>query len=306
MACLPLIAALTSVLSANPYLDQGRKLYDAVQYEEAEAKLRLAKEVPTSSREERREAFDLLARSVSAQGRADEAERLYAELLTVDPNTPSPANASPKIRALFTRAKERVYPKDFVKLTALPAVPGRVEVELADPWRRVNRLELFQARGEAPFEALALPLVEWRSSADLPEPPAGSSVRWYVEARANSGELVAQLGSADKPHAYAASLDPSTPSSPGAQSTTLATPSESPPRWVAWTVGGVSLAAVVAGVVLFVSADQDYRAAQAAPFASDARTLERRYKEKSIGGAATLGAGVVGGATSGILLWRWQ
>src|SRR5436309_1922884 len=95
-------AALAGLLvGANPYLEEGRKLYGAMQYEQAAARLKLAAEVPTSSLDERRAAFDLLARTLAALGRTDEADGAYAALLAKDPEAPGPDEASPKIRSLF-------------------------------------------------------------------------------------------------------------------------------------------------------------------------------------------------------------
>src|SRR5437016_3069698 len=116
MLLLPL-AALTALASGvNPYLAEARDFYAQLLYAKAEARLKLAREVPNSTPEERREVYDLLARSQVALGRTADAEASYSELLAVDPDAPPP-EASPKIRDLFRRAKERTYPPRFVRLS---------------------------------------------------------------------------------------------------------------------------------------------------------------------------------------------
>src|SRR4051812_14756911 len=79
MFSLSQLALVSLVAGTNPYLDSGRELYRSVRFKDAEAQLQLARRVPTSTRDERREALDLLARAIAAQGRLEDAEAVYAE-----------------------------------------------------------------------------------------------------------------------------------------------------------------------------------------------------------------------------------
>lgn len=82
---LPLaVQVVAVVVGANPHLDEGRKLFRGLYYQEAEVPLRRACRVPTSTPQETLEAFDLLARTLAAQGRLDEAEG-WVDVELVDP-----------------------------------------------------------------------------------------------------------------------------------------------------------------------------------------------------------------------------
>src|SRR5678816_2479598 len=104
------------MLAVNPHLEEGRRLYEQLKYPDAQARLEIAAQSPTNTPEEQAQIADLLARSLIAQGRSADAERVWAELLAKQPHASDPAGASPKIRDVFTRAKKSVYPPGFVKL----------------------------------------------------------------------------------------------------------------------------------------------------------------------------------------------
>src|SRR4051794_33540451 len=114
-------ALLTLLLTVNPYLEEGRRLYEGLHYQDAEPRLELAAKSPLSTPEERLEIYDLLARCRIAQGKLEAAEHAYAGLLQEQPNAHTPINASPRVRAAFDRAKKALYAPDFVALTQLPA-----------------------------------------------------------------------------------------------------------------------------------------------------------------------------------------
>src|SRR5579871_904966 len=108
---------LVWLVQANPFLEEGKQFYRDMLYPQAADRLRVSLRAPNLTHEERREAFDLLARSLAAQGQLDEAEELYKQLLEKDPSAPAPLHAAPKIRQAFQHAKENLYPRDFVQLT---------------------------------------------------------------------------------------------------------------------------------------------------------------------------------------------
>src|SRR5688572_29120142 len=73
-------------LQANPYLDEGRALFKKVRFVEALQQLTLARQVSSSTPEERREVLDLLARTYLAVGREREAAEAFTDLLRDDPH----------------------------------------------------------------------------------------------------------------------------------------------------------------------------------------------------------------------------
>src|SRR5579862_8255229 len=108
MLALALLAACIS--NAEPTLDEGRELFRALKYEEALSKLEQAVELPNLATAERREAFDLLARTWAALGNLPRAQAVYGQLLLHDANAPSPDDAAPKIREVFRAAKVALFP----------------------------------------------------------------------------------------------------------------------------------------------------------------------------------------------------
>lgn len=304
----PLACLLALSLGANPYLDEGRKLYDQVRYRDAEAKLQLAREAPGSTDAERRETFDLLAKAVAAQGRLDEAERVYAELLTWDPHAAAPEAASPKIRDLFKRAKERVYPRGFVKLNQLPAAAGRVDAEVIDPWTLVASVELAEATSkEGPFARQPLEVKSHRVSAELAPPSADAALFWFVEARSKEGKVVSSLGTVSAPNVRPALVVADNTRTSAVPEGAVATSQEqAPPRWVAYSLVGASAVLFVTSGVLLYAADQDYQAAGRARFASDTAVLDRRYEQKDLAAKLVLGGAIAAGVSATVLFWRWQ
>ena len=297
---LPLALALA--LAANPYLDEGRGLYRALHYPQALSRLEVASRVPTSSPDERRETFDLLARCHAALGQQQQAEAAYTALLAQDPDARLADDASPKIQAVCDQAKQRLYPPDFVRLKRLPAPAERLEVRLIDPWRAVQALVVFEgARGGA-FASRPLERDTDQGRANL-DP---GTDRLYVEARAADGSVLARLGSDADPL-------PASEASVAAPPTAVAAPGIPPepprkPRWPAWVIASASAVAAGVGAGLAVASASDARAARdRAPggsgfFASDAAALDQRSRQEAVAANVLVGAAMTGGAVSGVLL----
>ena len=189
-------------LASNPYLDEARALLGSMQYAPARAKLEYARKVTTSTRDEKREVFALLARAWAAEGKLDQAEAAFAELLVEDPSAPAPRDA-PRIREAFRKAKEKLYPLDFVSLTQSPAPVGRVSLELKDPWGLVESVTLLESIDQQTFAERPHELAAERTTAAaaLTPPAPGEPTRWYVEARGGA-KVLASLGSAQQPFVF--------------------------------------------------------------------------------------------------------
>ena len=132
------------------------------------------------------EILDLLARSVSAFGRFDEAEEIYEELLAKDPHAPAPSQAAPAIVKAFLAAKKRLYSPEYVKLSLGKVTDGTLEVLLVDPWQQVDLLSLVDAESA---EKTALAVKDYRSTVDREK--VGRQSR--IEAQSASGQIVAAL-----------------------------------------------------------------------------------------------------------------
>ena len=184
-------AVVLMLLATNPYLTEGKSYLQQLAYEKALGPLTLAAQVPGQSTSERREAYDLLARTRAALGDLPGAAAAYATLLEKDPLAPAPADAAPKIREAFRAAKAQVYPMGTVRLTAVKAAEGHLAFELFDPWAVVTRLEVHEAGGARTIARVP------EASVDVRLPP-GFAQAW-VEAIDAAGSAVASLGSMRAP-----------------------------------------------------------------------------------------------------------
>ena len=301
-----LLVVLGQAAPANPYLEQARARYEALQFSEAVELLQLAEQVPSSTRAQRVDILELRARCELAEGNRPEAEASYTRMLTLDPRAEPPADLSPKILEAFQAVKARLFPPGYLALKPLPAAEGLVRVEVVDPWRRVSAVVL---HWRGPRDA------EWREVRGLPEeglcvfqlPGEGTGpVHWYVEARSPDGGGLARLGAPDAPHVWnrgGVASEPfvaATPR-PGAEPPAGGDASKAPRlrRTAGWVTLGVALAAGVGGTLLQVQAGQSHDAAVRSEWAGDSRRLSERARTQAGwatalfigGGAAALGGG---------------
>ncbi|MCP3138307.1 tetratricopeptide repeat protein [Pyxidicoccus xibeiensis] len=295
-----LLVVLGQAAPANPYLDQARARYEALDFSETLALLQLAEQVPSNTRAQRLDILELKARCELAEGRRAEAEASYTRMLTLDPRAEPPGDLSPKILEAFQAVKARLFPADYLALKQLPSAEGLVRVEVVDPWRRVEAVVL---RWRGPRET------DWRQLRAVPEeglcvfqlPGDGPGpVRWYVEARGPEGSGLARLGAPDAPHVWnrggvvAESLLAPVPP-PEAE------PATSPGlrRRLGWVSLGVAVAAGLGGTWLQVRSGESHDAAVREAWAGDSRRHSERARTQAGwatglfigGGAAALGGG---------------
>jgi hypothetical protein len=312
------LAAL--VAGANPSLEDGRKLYDALRYRAAEARLRLALDVPTSTPEERREAHDLLARSLMAQGRAKEAEQVYSRLLAVDPGAPPP-RASPGVKRAFERAKEALYDQSFVRLVLEEAPPDALGFRLVDPWGRVDALVLLTEMEDGSFASSSVEKGGEGGSVAVVPPIGGRTTHVVLEARDAAGATLTSLGSREAPIEVATlSVAPPAPASrlqdveepaaavPGPSIVAVPPPPVEPSAahatWVPLAAAGLGAVAVGVGAgVYFGPATSDYNAGGAPGLPGD---QVQAANQKAHGEFVAADAAMIGGAVVtavGTLLW---
>ena len=188
-----MFAVVLALLAANPYLAEGKSHFEQLAYEKALGPLTLAAQVPGLSAAERREAFNLLARTRAALGDLPGATAAYTDLLEKDPLAPAPGEAAPKIREAFRAAKAALFPPGTVKLTLTKsAADGHLVFELFDPWAAVTRLDVHEVGG-----ARLISVAPEATVVDI-RLPAGLAQAW-VEALNANGVAVASLGSVKSP-----------------------------------------------------------------------------------------------------------
>lgn len=282
------VILVASVAGANPWLDEGRKHYEALRYSAAEAQLRLAVSVPTATAEELHEACDLLARALAAQGRLDEARTVYADLLVKAPHAEGPQDASPKIRALFEDAKRRLYPANYVRLKVLPAPAGRVRAALVDPWAQVDQVRMVATDVEG-----VRPIASSPAAAEVTlevAPPPGAALS--LQAVAGDGGVLASAPLALAP----VNLVP--------VQVAAEPPAQAAPIWPVWAGGGAAVASAAGGVALLALAENDYAQAGSARRAVDIRELDASYRQKAVAGQVLLGVSTLATAATVYLLLR--
>lgn len=298
---LGVLFALAAATVGNAQLDSGRRLFHAMRYEQAAQQLWAARSDPKLEQDERRELFDLLARSLAAQGRRAEVESAYAELLTQDAEAPAPANAAPGIREAFRAAKERLYPPDFVKLARQTSAAGTLRVQVIDPWSQVASVALHEAPDAGDFGAREVP----RSGQRVEVALSAGTARCFLEARSQDGRVLARLGSAEAPLRVATSALAAALVQPPPTGEAQARPRGHRRAWLSWAVAGAAVAAGVAGAAFAASSASDWRSASTQRWASDTRALDERAREKARYAYVLGGTAVVGGAGAVVLAWDW-
>lgn len=294
-------AVLLLALAANPHLDEGRKLYEQLHYPEAEARLKIAAQAPNNSAAEQAQIVDLLARSMIAQGRSADAERVYSELLAKQSDAPDPAGASPKIREVFSRAKRSVYPEGFVRLQRAPSAAGRLEVELIDPWRKVKSVQLAISKAGAPWTTQPMTLDARHAGAEL-APPPGATWRCTVEALDDDGKVVAALATRDAPLVFEALSAKVTTASP---EVAVVEAPKGPTRWPAFLVGALALGAIGTGTGLAISSSHDYGQVMPMTPALMTRTLDDSARTKALAAWLTFGGALLAATLCAVLIWNW-
>lgn len=295
-------AVLALSVGANPYLEEGRRLHAALEYRAAAERLEIARTVPSSTPAEHAEALMLLGTAYVALGETADADRVFAELVTLDPHADLSGPASPKLKSALARARERVYPPDFVRVDRLPAPEGTVRVAVIDPWRHVAdlRVRYRDERGDA--QTLAMSIEGNAARANLPDVGVAAEVPFWIEAVRSDGAVVAQVGSAEAPLLWKR-FSPAARLVPGSGD---ASPQmNARPRVATWVLLGTAFVTAAAATGFGVSAANDARLARDAEFGSQTQAFNARARQKAVTANVLGGAALVAGGTAGILWWAW-
>ncbi len=261
--------ALSAVLAANPYLDEGRRHFTSLDFEEAIRSMRIAVQQPGLTDEERCEAYDVWAQAALALGRPKEAESAYVTLLEKDPYAPAAAAAAPKVRETFLRAKRRLWPPPGVTLQREAADSESLTVVLFDPWQLVQRvrwLEVTERAVEAEQTATASGPHRYAAT------PSKAARRVLFDALGTSGQLLAHL-EVPLGNGVTAAAAGAAPPAAGVSSSPVAQTRAFPIASV--VLGGASAVAAGLSAVFFV---QGYRTA---PPLTQARDINAWNQEVS-------------------------
>lgn len=228
-----------SLQAIHQALEQAR-------FEQASELARKLLEQTKLSARARNDALELLAIVQIAQRNATGATQTLQALFARDPEHPRRVHdPGPAIDAAFARARKASAAAPEVTLSAMSRTDayGRswLEVQLEAGADRVESVHVF-ARSERDAEytqLLATPSVDDRVTTLLPAATLGArAYRWYVEARAPSGLLLARIASAETPNETAYLLPPAPESlrCPARKSEPVTH------RWWLWTSIGVMVA----------------------------------------------------------------
>jgi hypothetical protein len=273
---------LATLLFTNPQLDEGRALVQQLRFADARARLEAARASTTLTLDEHREVAALLAYCWAAEGNVNEAEQTYVQLLSRDARAPAPTAGPPRLRDAFRRAKERLYPPGFVSLTRELSAPGRVAVQLLDPWNTCNGGVVMRRRGlerEFTAEPLALDALG-RGQAELA--PLPTQREWYVEARGADGAGCATLGTAAEPFFITRVIE-----------APLGVPPPPRARWVPWLIVGAAVIAAALTTTFTLLGEDSLARARASRFGADIRAAELGARDQfTLAWGFGVGAGV--------------
>ena len=199
---------------------------------------------------ERVQAYRLLGVAYVATNAPESAEAAFAALLGLAPDHALDPRLSPKIHAVFQRAKARVVaPVRLVQVTAVPTAEAlTVSAIVDDPQYRLQQVFLYARIGVAEFESRPMTRYEGRVRAliRLPAGPAEMRVDYFLRGVDRAGTMVTEVGSRDAPSSVLVrrALPALAPEVPGV----AADPWYD--KWWIWTLAAVAIGAAVTTAVV--------------------------------------------------------
>ncbi len=254
-ALLRVTTASAQISAALPSVDAIRHALDQARFEDAAQLANALLADPSVRAQDRNDALEVLAIVQIAQRNSDRAGETLKLLFDRDPeHPPRVLDPGPAVDAAIARARGAVRSQVTVTMHARTRLDayGRtvLDVDLSEGGDVVDTLHTFvRAERDAAYtEVVNHPLVDETATVLLPAAPFGTSkYKWYVEARAPSGVILARAGDASVPlesalHARSAKAIP-----------TCTPPQRAEPlrkRWWVWTSLGIAVAGVAVGSAL--------------------------------------------------------
>lgn len=259
LAGLFLILATPSTSHADPRVDEGRRLYEDLEYRKALRVLGVAAAAADLAREDRIVALQYLGLCQATLNDLAGAAGTFKRLLEIDPDFTLDRTTTPRVLDLFERVKStmprphapvsppapvtvRESELALVHTAPASAQPGRgvdLSVTLSDPERRAVRVVVrYRAAGQRAFSEVTAVAGEGAYRAQI----SGlfvvlPSVEYYIAALDAGGRVLASAGSEAQPLAIAVRVE-----------ARAAAPVYK--RWWFWTVAGAILVGVVTAAVV--------------------------------------------------------
>jgi tetratricopeptide (TPR) repeat protein len=274
-----MVSLVLFALVAHPAFDEGQRAFEALDFRKASAELRRAVD-DTSTLEEKCRALDLLAQSLLALGREEEAQQTFLNLLSIDPHFPNPS-AAPKVVGVFLQVKQRLYPPPSVQIVEKASEKASAMVTVVDPWHLVADVRLVSAAGDEQRQKLE----------------RGAALK------VDAGQRLEALGSTNLLLAkWSLPLLSPTLASATAQPSINTVERAGRPKTAGWIVVGVSAAVALAGGLLLASSFSDAGAGAQGRTASELSRANNDIRNRATWGNGLVAAGAVGLSTGAVLL----
>lgn len=233
--------AESAATSATAALTRGVELLRSFEYDAAIEQFRLALEAEDATPPERLRALERLGATYFNTEHPEQARERFEQLLDNDPNhTLTERTYPPPVQQFYDEIREAYEPTTVAVLSgsAEEVAAGEVafNAQLTRGAEAVAEVAILARTDQGEFLQLDSSLSGAEAVAAL-QAPEGSVVEYYLEARAPSGAVLAQLGSQESPQTVEIAL-----------SEPIAPPVEEPSgrpwyrTWWFWTVIGVVVA----------------------------------------------------------------
>jgi len=255
-----LVAPPRTARAEGPVVRRVRNLYQRLYFAEAAKVCAAALRRGKLARAELLQLLRMQGLIAAASGRDDRAKNAFARLLALDPRASLAPGHPPRVSRAFRRARASLAGAHLTLALRAPRRapfdrPLPISVALrADPLRQVDHAQLYlRAEGtRGRWQRLRRPRTDLRWRVDPRTLTAGRVARvgFFVVVRDSHGNVLAQLGSAERPRSMVLMA-------PTAERRPAVTGTPWYRRWWVWTaVGAVVVGSAVAlGVTLSRPAD---------------------------------------------------
>ena len=215
-----LFLAFGGSAAAHPRVDEGRRLYEDLEYKKALLVLVEAAGTPGLTREETIIALHYLGLCQATLNDLGGAAQTFKRLLDIDPDFSLDRSTTPRVFDLFLRVKSTMHSQSPIEpkiaaaaekselalvhtapASARPGLPIDLTVSLSDPEGRVSQVMVrFRPLGQAVYSEIKTLATGDSMSAQIPGLfVVVPSIDYYIAALDASGRLLAHAGSERKP-----------------------------------------------------------------------------------------------------------
>ena len=202
-----LIFSLNAAGEAADALAAGRSLWRSFEYEDAIVQLQSVLSDPRASATQRLEALELMSVLHLTLRRDAQAQESFVRLLSLDPgHSLTDPGYPPRVQEFFGQARSAFIPQ--INLNVAPVAPSLVPdaqtltlaANLSGDTAGIERVLAFvRTAGETNYRQALMRRSGQGFSADVPCPPQGHGMEFYLEAQAPSGYVLGRGASASEP-----------------------------------------------------------------------------------------------------------